>query len=526
MSIKLRILLFQLVQGLAVLAIAGLAYLTSAAMTEKLERVQWSRQQLDATTRLEVLANRYSEQIAELLLVGEPERPDFEEARAQLTEWFRESYELSRLEINALDDPAEQVEERRELERLDHMRLLLREIDRAVERLLLLSQEGRQQEAIALFREQIENRLDAELERLIVAAVSDERAEAERVDAEAATLARRLTLATVVALAAILASTIAVGVHFYGAIVPPLRALTEGALAIERGDLGHRVAAPHRDELGRLASRFNQMAEELERQRGLLLAAHTHLERQVVERTSELADANRRLSVLDQLRVRFLADVSHELRTPLTVLRGEAEVALRGMSKPESVYREALELIVKQAAEMGRLVEDLLFLARSEADEIRFELRPVGLATLVHDAVNDASLIARAKQIQLLFKPPAADVMIRADARRLRQVLLIVLDNATRYSPPHSVVQLAIRWQDAAAELTVADQGEGIPAEELPHVFNRFYRGERARAQGIGGSGLGLAIARRIVEKHEGKLALSSTLGGGTVVTLRLPRVS
>ena len=198
--------------------------------------------------------------------------------------------------------------------------------------------------------------------------VAEGRAQAARADEGAVKLAGRLTLGTIVAVVAILATMVALGVHFHGAIAGPLRALTQGALAIERGNLSHRVPSYRRDELGRLASRFNQMAEELERQRGLLLAAHTGLERQVTERTGQLAEANRRLTELDAHRVRFLAEVSHELRTPLAVLRGEAEVALRGISKSESTYRKALELIVNRATDMGRLVEDLLFLARSEAD--------------------------------------------------------------------------------------------------------------------------------------------------------------
>jgi signal transduction histidine kinase len=303
----------------------------------------------------------------------------------------------------------------------------------------------------------------------------------------------------------------------YGAIARPLRALTEGALAIERGDFSHRVPSHQRDELGTLASRFNQMAEELERQRGLLLAARTGLERQVAERTGQLAETNRRLTELDAQRVRFLADVSHELRTPLTVLRGEAEIALRGISKPESTYREALELIVNQATDMGRLVEDLLFLARSEADEIRFEFSPVRLGEVVGEAISDASVIARGRQIRFSLDRLPSDIIVRADARRIKQVVLIVLDNAIKYSS---------QKKDGMTELTIANGGDAVPAEELPHLFERFFRGENARARGISGSGLGLPIARRIVEKHGGKLCLWSEPGRGTTVTMHLPRLS
>ncbi|MGH9318771.1 MAG: sensor histidine kinase [Vicinamibacteria bacterium] len=474
-------------------------------------------------TKLAVRANRYSEQIAELLLIGAPERPDFEAARDQVTESFRECSDLIRQEIASLRDPTERQEERLEFERLRSMRSLFRQIDLAVERLLLLSQEGRQHEAIALFRSEIENRLDADFERSIAAAVADERSEAASVDDESRRAARRMTLVTIAVLALILGVTAASGLQFYRAIGPPLRTLTEGTLAIERGDLSHRVPHDQENELGRLAGHFNKMAEELERQRGLLLDGRAALQRQVAERTEELAEANRRLTELDRQRVRLLADVSHELRTPLTAVRGEAEVALRGMSKPESVYREALELIVKLAADTARLVDDLLFLARSEADELRFELKPLRLADLVCEAVDDASVIARGKRIRLSLERLPTDLTVRADARRLKQVVLIVLDNAIKYSPPSSIIDIGLGRRNGTAELVVADQGEGVLPEDLPHVFDRFFRGENARALAIAGSGLGLPIARWIVEKHGGELILASEPTGGTTVTMRLP---
>jgi two-component system, OmpR family, sensor kinase len=523
MRLKLRIILFQLILGLAVIVMGSIAVATITTTTNKLQRARHARLQLDAAMQLAVHANRYSEQIAELLLIGSPERPDFEGAREQVIESLRQCSDVTRLEIASLRDAAEREEESLELDRLRSMRSLFREIDLAVERLLLLSQEGRQTEAVALFRSEIENRLDADFERLIAALVSDERSEVARVDDEITRSARRMALGTIAALALILGVTAASGLHFYRTIEPPLRALTEGTVAIERGDLGHRVPHDKEDELGRLARRFNQMAEELERQRGVLLEGRAALQREVAERTKELAEANRRLQELDRQRVLLLADVSHELRTPLTALRGEAEVALRGISKPESVYRDALELIVNLAADMARLVDDLLFLARSEADELRFEFKPVHLADLVREAVDDASAFARGKSIRLSLQGPPTDLTVRADARRLKQVVLIVLDNAIKYSPRSSNIDIALVGRNGSVELIVADQGEGVLPEDLPHVFDRFFRGENARALGVGGSGLGLPIACWIVEKHGGELTLASEPTGGTKVTLRLP---
>jgi signal transduction histidine kinase len=526
MSIKLRIFLFQIIVGFAVVVMAGVAFAAIKAMTDSLERVRWSNQQLDAATQLQVLANRYSEQVAELLLVGASERADFDDARDRMTAWFRNTEEMSRREMASLRDPVEQGEERVEIERLDRMRMLFQQIDRSAERLLLLNQEGRREEAIALFSSQIENRLDAELEGLIAAAVADERAEAARVNDQSAQLARRLLVGTIAALAAILTVSILLAIRFHGAIAPPLRALSEAAAAIGRGDLGHRIGYQKQDEIGRLAQAFNTMAEQLERQRGRELATQQELETQVAERTAELGEANRRLTELDEQRVRFLADVSHELRTPLTVLRGEAEVALRGMSNPEAVYRESLQLIVNQAADMGRLVEDLLFLARSQAEEIRYEFRVLHIGDVVADAVNDAAAIARRRQVRISTDRHEPDLLVRADPWRIKQAALNLLDNAIKYAPAGSDVAVACARVDGAVELTIADRGPGVPPDELPHVFERLFRGEQARTGGIGGSGLGLPIARRIVEKHGGTLALASEQGRGTIATMRLPIAS
>jgi signal transduction histidine kinase len=268
------------------------------------------------------------------------------------------------------------------------------------------------------------------------------------------------------------------------------------------------------------------MAEQLERERGRELATQQELEIQVSQRTAELAEANRRLTELDEQRVRFLADVSHELRTPLTVLRGEAEVALRGMSKPEEVYRESLQLIVNQAADMGRLVEDLLFLARSEAEEIRYEFRVLRMGDVIADAVNDAAAIARRRQVRISAGRSVPELLVRADPWRIKQAALNLLDNAIKYAPAGSDVEVACAPVRGAVELTIADRGPGVPPDELPHVFERLFRGEQARTEGIGGSGLGLSIARRIVEKHGGTLALASEPGRGTIATMRLPIAS
>jgi two-component system, OmpR family, sensor kinase len=177
MSIAARIRLFQIVVALAIAAMAVNALIDIRSTAFHRERVGWARDQLTAITRLAVVANRYSEQIAELLLIGEPERPDFESARAQVSQAFADLRQLTVREIAFIRETAEHEDEQQELERLDRMQALFRGVDRAVERVLLLDKEGRRDEAVALFRSEIENRLDAEFERMIAAAVADEREE-------------------------------------------------------------------------------------------------------------------------------------------------------------------------------------------------------------------------------------------------------------------------------------------------------------------------------------------------------------
>ena len=297
-------------------------------------------------------------------------------------------------------------------------------------------------------------------------------------------------------------------------------------MAIERGNLDHRVSYLKRDELGLVAGRFNAMVEEVQRQRQALVDARAHLESVVSERTRELGNANRQLTALDRQRVRFLADVSHELKTPLTVLRGEAEVTLRGASKAESAYRAALANIVVYAADMGRLVDDLLFIARSEADEVRFSFRRVILPKLVSEAVQEASVLARDRQIDISIAAAAEHPIVRADPRRLKQAILAVLDNAVKYAGADNNIQVGTSVANGHGEVRVRNEGTVIPPDELPLVFERFYRGENALRTGNSGSGLGLAIARWIIEKHEGTIDVSSSPDDGTEVRINLPSVS
>lgn len=225
--------------------------------------------------------------------------------------------------------------------------------------------------------------------------------------------------------------------------------------------------------------------------------------------------------MMDQMR-RFMADAAHELRTPVTVLRSRAELTLERERDP-AAYATALEEIAREAARMGSVVDDLFTLARADADEgtRRPDLTPLFLDDLVSDALATASALAEAKGVHLELgrydETPA-----RADAALLRQLLLILLDNAVKYTPVGGSVEVAVFPDGSSAVVIVDDTGMGIDPAEADRLFERFYRSDRAREQ-TGGAGLGLSIARWIAESHGARLRLRPRPGGGTRAELRLP---
>jgi two-component system, OmpR family, sensor kinase len=405
-------------------------------------------------------------------------------------------------------------QEHKELDVIGEMRTLLAETHRTVDRIFAVHDSGRREEAAKLFETEIEDQLDDAFQKLLAAAVAGERQEVAEAEEEAAAMLRR-TLVTVAALvlAALAASALA-AYYLNRSLSRPIQRLNEGAIALGRGDLSYRIGDLGQDELGLLAARFDDMS-------GMLLAARSELERQVRERTSELERANRRLRELDHLRVQFLADISHELRTPLTVLRGEAEVTLRGTALAETSYRDALTRIAAQASDMGRLVDDLLFLTRMETDTLRLERRLLRLDELLVQTIQDAEVLARGKDLGMDAEIPEVPVLVEGDGGRLKQALMIGLDNAVKYSDPRGRVTTSLEAKAGRATITICNGGTAVPAEDLPYVFERYFRGVRMRTSE--GSGLGLPIAKWIFEKHGGTIALTSEPGGRTELRICLP---
>jgi two-component system OmpR family sensor kinase len=240
------------------------------------------------------------------------------------------------------------------------------------------------------------------------------------------------------------------------------------------------------------------------------------------------ASFNALLSRLDQsfeTMRRFVQDASHEIRTPLSVIRGEADVAL-SRDRTTAEYRESLAVIHEEARRLSRLVEDLLNLARADAGRVQLRMEDLYLNELVAECCRSVEGAATARKLKLECSA-LADIPLRGDEELLRRMVLNLLDNAIRYTPPGGTISAAVESHNGEARIRVADTGIGISPEAAAHVFERFYRVDQARSRngsGNGSFGLGLSIVKWIAESHRGAVELASQPGAGSTFTVRLQR--
>jgi len=505
------------------LSAAALAYWGVAQSHSYLTRSRLAHEQLERQLQL----SRHSQQLfkawTDTLMTGMTDRPLGAAYLHKVIESDLSALQdLSEREL-AFIGPEERRAESAELERLAAIK---REFQHTLDQLGQVEQmrsRGRPDIAWQNLIELLKGGIDLKLNELVEAAVADETAEVVRIDADAAQLLSRLERISQIHAALAVFATLALVMLLLQGLRAPLAELLRGTGKLAEGDLSHRIAIPGRDEFAELGRSFNSMAGDLQGHQKALEDAHANLESVVAERTEELRQANESLRKIDETRRGFFADISHELCTPLTVIRGEGEIALRGSNKKLTEYKRSIERIVEQAKHLSVLVNDLLFIARQGAGAARLNLQPIDLSALLEKVCGDAKVIAHSKSVDIALANGAAHEMVRGDPARLRQLFLVLLDNAVRYSKSKGAVKVEIGSRDGEVTVRVSDRGIGIPAEELDRIFERFRRGGNAAAMNEEGLGLGLPVAKAIVEAHKGRIEMVSSLGEGTTVTVALP---
>jgi heavy metal sensor kinase len=298
-------------------------------------------------------------------------------------------------------------------------------------------------------------------------------------------LVRTLIIAVPLALALAAAG----GIFLARRALKPVDKIAQTAREIEESDLSQRINVNTKDELGRLAATLNEMIGRLEK-------AFQHQKQ-------------------------FTSDASHELRTPLAVIEAESTLALQ-KERPPSDYRQSLEIISKEARQMSYLIDQLLTLARADAGKEQWNFAEVDLGRLITDLSIDVEVLCQEKGLSFQLGQ-TQDLVMKGDEARLRELFMNLLDNAIRYTPTPGTVSLSLRREGQMAVVAIMDTGIGIPAEEIPFIFERFYRVDKSRSRVEGGSGLGLAICRHIAEAHGGKIEVESQVGAGSTFSVWLP---
>lgn len=502
---------------LAIALISAFLALWSARSAEyELERSRIAHRVYEQYLALSSHTYELFKQFGDALLIGDRDRGTGE-ARllGEVRTNIRELRVLIAEEVQLFGD--------QESENFERLALIERQIEVLLEEFYLLQADSDTSDTL-VYWERLSNildeKIDADFQALIDEALNLEHEKVAEAEGAAHTAVALYQRAAIVA--AILASVTAIFGLFllHGGLTKPLERLIVGAEAVGRGELDHRIAVPGNSELDRVAQAFNQMIGKVAERQDLLSASRNALEQEVSRRTAQLEKLLEALRQTEANRKRLLADVSHELRTPLTIIRGEADVTLRGGERSVAEYREVLLRTREAADHTARIVNDLLFVARQESGDVRLRPQEVDLAELVERAVAAGRTLGDGART-VTFETSVAPARLRADPSRVRQVLTILLENALLYGARE--VRVRLDQTPTGFAVTVADDGPGLTEEELAHVFERFFRGSNAAIRYDGGAGLGLPVAKAIIEAHGGQIALTSEPGEGVEARFTLP---
>lgn len=435
-----------------------------------------------------------------------------------LRDALRDVRENIAAELTHLGDASEAAK----LEHFNKIELLAEEIIRG-SKLVRVAVEQKQASAASAALEQLRSHeIEGSFIRLIDDALAEELREVREtqlVEQELNTILTRLL------------SLIFLCFVFFGAVllVSIWRALNRSLQTFERatsayqtGDFSYRVPNDVEFEFSQLATALNKMASEVETQREREKNTHENLEAIITSRTQELQASNDKLESVSETRKQFLADISHELRTPLTIIQGEADLALRGEVKTPVEFHTALRRIKEQTVHTTRFVQDLLFVARAEDGKAPVHKRPTSIIPLIRGVCDDFSVIAEAKDVEIITHCANDELLANVDTSKIKQVITILLDNAVRYSYDGSHIDVHVCGTKTHVVVEIKDSGIGLKYNESSQVFSRFYRGSEGSGKATG-TGLGLPVAKAIIESHGGTIILHGETEIGTTATVTIP---
>lgn len=320
---------------------------------------------------------------------------------------------------------------------------------------------------------------------------------------------------------------LALPIIFYGCywlfhqLYRPITLIRSATNTIASGEYDKPISETLDQEFQELATSINTLAKRLKEHEANEKTSRKQLELEVEQRTAELTRANLELTKIDARRRQFIADVSHELRTPLTIIRGEAQVTLRMQTASPDEHKQTLAAILDQAVNLSNLVDDLLFLTRAEMHQLQLEIEQHNLLELVETEVSRWQRRFSNRVFSISHNAQSETTQSQVDKSRIKQVLSILLDNATKYSLVDGPIDIDLAHKSAEVIITISDTGNGISAVEIENIFERFVRFSKHNE----GLGLGLPIAKAIIEAHGGRIAVESIPGRGSTFSITLPTV-
>lgn len=277
------------------------------------------------------------------------------------------------------------------------------------------------------------------------------------------------------------------GLYFIKSVLQPIKEVSNAARKIAMGDFNAKLEPAKNDEIGELCDAVNYMATELQQ--------------------------------AETIKNDFISSVSHELRTPLTAIRGWGETAKMSVGADEELVTHGLEVVLSETDRLSSLVEELLDFSRMQTGRLTVNTQPIDVSVLLHMAVDMYTELARQQGVEVSYTPPAYSSIVMGDADRLKQVFINIIDNAVKYTEKGGLVLVAQTEEEGCVRIQVKDTGVGIPAQDIDHVKEKFFKSNKT----VRGSGIGLAVADEIIRQHQGLLFLESTEGVGTTVTIVLP---